>query len=639
MAKSALPLRPQDHFGELARLLALEATAEEERARKSIENASAADQAIASGYALNDLVITDEVPGLAGRIIITLRKRTMHQPFGQHRLQVGSPVILLDEKQPGARGVRGVVSRRSAEQIEVATSESPEFESDVPKLRLQMFSDEVSRNRQLQAMRTAASAEHGRIKQLRDSLLGETAPKFREPKLYTPDPALDASQQEAVKLVISAEDFACVHGPPGTGKTTTLVAAIRELVARGSKVLASAPSNLAVDHLLQRLHVAGVRVLRLGHPARVQESLHHLVLDEQVENHPDVAVARKLLRESMRLKERAAKFTRNKPPPGYKQELRAEARELMADARRIEATVVRYLLESADVVLATLTGIDGSVLEDMRFDVAVIDEAAQATEPACWPAVLRADRVILAGDPFQLPPTILSTEAARGGLARSLMERLLATSSHPIAHRLGVQYRMHQSIMSFSSAEFYEQSLIADASVAEHLLTDLPDVTALARTSDPLELVDTAGAGYDEQPGNSQESRENPQEADLVMKLAMSLVDAGVAPQNISVISPYGAQVRRLRLMLAATEIEVDTIDGFQGREQEAVIISLVRSNPTGEIGFLADVRRMNVAITRARRKLIIVGDSATIGGNEFYSRMLAWIEREGVYRTVWEEM
>ncbi|MBC7852491.1 MAG: DNA-binding protein, partial [Pirellulaceae bacterium] len=252
--------------------------------------------------------------------------------------------------------------------------------------------------------------------------------------------------------------------------------------------------------------------------------------------------------------------------------------------------------------------------------------------------ISRAGRLVLAGDHCQLPPTVVSQAAARQGLARSLMERLIGELGSGISHRLTIQYRMHSAIMGFSSQEFYESSLIADASVAGHLLSDLPGIVATPLTTSPLEFIDTAGASYDEELEPDGESRFNAAEADLVGRRVQALLEAGLAASDIAVIAPYAAQVRLLRERLPLEGLEVDTVDGFQGREKEAVVISLVRSNTQGEVGFLADTRRMNVALTRARRKLIIIGDSATIGGEPFYARMLGYFEQQNSYRTVWEE-
>jgi predicted DNA helicase len=246
--------------------------------------------------------------------------------------------------------------------------------------------------------------------------------------------------------------------------------------------------------------------------------------------------------------------------------------------------------------------------------------------------------LVLAGDHCQLPPTVVSAEAAREGFAVSLMERLIRERGPDISRRLTVQYRMNRAIMDFSSEEFYDGALEAHASVAEHLLCELPDVEENELTITPLQYIDTAGAGYDEEQEEESESRLNPQEAELVIRKAQALLDAGLAPRDVAIIAPYAAQVRHLRSRFDAPDLEIDTVDGFQGREKEAVIISLVRSNPGGEIGFLADTRRMNVALTRARRKLIVVGDSATLGGNPFYARLLEYFERQGAYHTVWEE-
>jgi ATP-dependent RNA/DNA helicase IGHMBP2 len=267
-----------------------------------------------------------------------------------------------------------------------------------------------------------------------------------------------------------------------------------------------------------------------------------------------------------------------------------------------------------------------------------MDEASQCTEATAWAPLQIVDRLVLAGDHFQLPPTIISAQAAAEGFNVSLLERLIDQLGKGVARRLSVQYRMHHQIMKFSSQEFYEDSLSADAVVYDHLLQDLPGLAANDLTRTPIDFIDTAGASYDESAELEGDSRYNLQEADLVLKKVQALLASGLAPAEIAIISPYSAQVRLLREHIQQPEMEIDSVDGFQGREKEAVIVSLVRSNREGEIGFLEDVRRMNVALTRARRKLIVIGDSATITTHPFYQRMVTYFESVGAYHSVWEE-
>ena len=626
-----------DHFSHLVRLLALEAAEEEKRQIARLRQAGSTEGR--SGTQLSGLAIRDERPALGGRVIATLGKRNFALPLPWNSLGVGSPVLLMEENTAAPQSQRGVVCRRNSQSIEVALPRFPEPEQERATFRLLLSSDEISRQRQVAALQNVERAERGRLAQLRDVFLGKRAFRFVEKEPAEPQPGgLNASQMEAVRFALAAQDVAIIHGPPGTGKTTTVVELIRQAVARGEKVLACAPSNLAVDNLLQRLVFASVKAIRLGHPARVLPELQEHTLDCLVDAHPDVALARKLLRDAEKLRDKAARYTRAKPLPGAKHEMRREANELTADARRIEQQLVEYLLDSTSVLCATLTGIDAQVIGERTFDLVVIDEASQATEPACWIALQRTGRVVLAGDHCQLPPTVISQEAARGGLAASLMERLIAELGQGICRRLTTQYRMHEAIMEFSSTEFYEGKLRADSSVEAHLLQDLPEVVPSPLTSTPLEFIDTAGASYDEEVEPVGESRFNRQEAELVARKVQALLDAGIPAAEIAVIAPYSAQVRLLREMLVVEGLEIDSVDGFQGREKEVVIISLVRSNTKGEIGFLGDTRRMNVAWTRARRKLLVVGDSATIGGHPFYARMLEHFERHGAYRTVWEE-
>ena len=291
------------------------------------------------------------------------------------------------------------------------------------------------------------------------------------------------------------------------------------------------------------------------------------------------------------------------------------------------------------MLCATTTGLDSQVLGARRFDLAVIDEACQSTEPGCWLPILRCDRVVLAGDHCQLPPTVVSREAAAEGFGVSLFERLMALYGprHRPAAERAVSHARSRS-WSFSSGEFYEGDLEADASVRGHLLADLPGVAGVPLTGTPLEFLDTAGAGFDEELEPDGESRLNRQEAELVERKVQELIAAGLSAGDVAVVAPYAAQVRLLRERLAAPGLEIDSVDGFQGREKEAVVISLVRSNPRGEIGFLGDVRRMNVALTRARRKLVVVGDGATLAGHPFYQRMIDFFQASDAYRTVWEE-
>lgn len=631
------PLDPADHFARLARLLDLEGRAVAEQTRERARRYAPAE-AERAGTSLVDLVIRDEEAGLGGRYLLRLGRRR-RSPLPWTRLGVGSPVLLVPAQRPAGVEYRGVISQRADDSIQVALGNLPDDLDEHETWRIDLSSDDAATERQRRAIQDAGRAKSGRLAELRDVLLARREAAFQpeqdEPALHA---GLNESQRAAVRFALSSSDVALIHGPPGTGKTTTLVELIRREVRRGHRVLVCAPSNTAVDNLLEKLLERGEDPVRLGHPARVTPALRAHTLDLRVEEHPDFLLARKMMKEALRLFREADRRTRAKPAPGARQEARREAKSLLADARKWEDKAATNILDHARILCATTTGLDASMLGGRRFDLAVIDEACQSTEPGSWIPLLRCDRVVLAGDHCQLPPTVVSREAAAGGFDRSLFERVIADLGPEIARRLTVQYRMHHSIMEFSSREFYDGELTADATVRDHLLSELPGVLATPVTQTPIDFIDTAGASFDEEVEPDGESRQNHREAALVCVKVQHLLDAGVSPSDIAVIAPYAAQVRRLRELLPLPALEIDSVDGFQGREKEAVVISLVRSNPKAEIGFLADVRRMNVALTRARRKLVVIGDSATISAHPFYRRMIEHFEGLGAYRTVWEE-
>ncbi len=626
----------EDHLQRLVGLLELEREAESQRAIELARRLSPSE-AESAGLALVELTILDEEAGLGGRYLVTLAKRSRSR-LPWTRLNVGSPVVLT-ARRDSRIAVRGVIYERSDSSIAVAISQLPDEAEDVDLWRLDLSSDEISSQRQRAALERAMRAKGDRLAELRDVMLGKGKASFElaEPQQVL-DEGLNATQRATVAFALSARDVALVHGPPGTGKTTTIVEVIRRAVRQGQKVLACGPSNMAVDNLLERLLAHGENAVRLGHPARVMPELRAHTLDLSVEKHGAVRVARKLVKDALALFRRAARTARAKPEPGARREMRAEAKSLLSDARRLEVQAVEQILDNADILCATTTGLDENLMGNRRFDLLVIDEACQTAEPGCWIAINRAERVVLAGDHQQLPPTVLSTEAQRQGYGISLFERLAEHDAPTLLRRLDTQYRMHVAIMDFSSLEFYDAELVAHQSVEAHRLCDLPGVASNPLTKTPLEFIDTAGAGYDEELETDGESRRNLREADLAAKKVQSLLEAGVAAADIGVITPYAAQVRFLRTKLAIDQLEIDTVDGFQGREKEAIVISLVRSNDSGEIGFLSDLRRMNVAMTRARRKLIVVGDSATLSVDPFYARLIEYFEGQGAYRTVWDE-
>ncbi|HET6422511.1 MAG TPA: AAA domain-containing protein, partial [Planctomycetaceae bacterium] len=623
------------HFQRLLQCLDHEAAAETSSlVGMSLRSTGAAAEQ--SGCSLVGLAIRDETVGFGGRVVVTLGKRDRRLELPWTRLNVGSPVMLSEETETAEAMCRGIVTQRDRETVTVAVAEAPEPVGERPLFRLDLSSDEISRQRQREALRKAIAAERGPLAILKRCLLGEELAVFGTAKAWTPLSPLDDSQRDAVSHALAAESVAIIHGPPGTGKTTTVVELIRQAVRRGERVLACAPSNLAVDNLLERLLAGGERAIRLGHPARVLPELREHTLDVLVETHPDLKLAREWTKEAWALRREASKYKRTAPPPGERRNLRAEAKQLLDDVRRLESQLVAHLLDSATVVCATLTGLNAELLGERVFDLVVIDEAAQATEPTCWVPLLRARRLVLAGDHCQLPPTVLSHEARKENFHISLMERLHALCGATISRRLITQYRMHEQIMRFSSDTFYESSLIAAEAARQHRLTDLPQVTPSSLTQAVLKFYDTAGSSCDEQTEVEGSSRENPGEAAFVAQHVAALVTAGVATTEIAVITPYAAQARRLRQLIPDTTVEVDTVDGFQGREKEAVVISLVRSNPQGELGFLADTRRMNVALTRARRSLTVFGDSSTLANHEFYVRLLEYFEHQEAYGTVW---
>lgn len=497
-------------------------------------------------------------------------------------------------------------------------------------LGVQLAFDATTYRVMREAIHEVQETDDRKLQHLRAVLLGDEKPGFRSEQPVT-FPWLNASQQKAVQKVLCAREVAIVHGPPGTGKTTTLVEAIGETLRREPQVMVCAQSNAAVDWISEQLLARGISVLRVGNPMRVSDNLLDATYERRYEAHPDYTelwACRKGIREAIgKLSGKGLSGTERSRTQNHLTKLRNRALEL-------EIRINEELFAQSRVIACTLIGTSSRVLERKHFSTLFIDEAAQAFEGACWAAIRHADRVVFAGDHKQLPPTIKCKEAERAGLSRTLME-FVAQSKPECVELLTMQYRMHRAIMQFSSNWFYHGRLVAAPECADRTIVPIDP---------PLIWIDTANLGYEEEQNTISQSRLNTNEGILLVEtlklyiaqLGMDrLIDERV---DFGIISPYKSQVQLLRRLIKRDKslkrllpyITVNTVDGFQGQERDVILISMVRGNDEGRIGFLGDLRRMNVAITRARMKLIILGDTSTLSKTTFYRRLIEHVTEHG---------
>lgn len=595
--------------------------------------------------------LAKEYIGTGERIIVEVERTT--QKDQPHAFQSGKMVSVFSnasgksEKQH-QNGVINYV-RDNLMVITLNGDDLPEW-IDSGSLGVDVMFDEMSYREMEYTLKKVIEADDDRVAEFRELLLGGADAGYRLPvtgeqgtgnwKLGT---ILNESQLKAAHKIIESKDIAFIHGPPGTGKTTTLVQAIKYTVKEEGQVLVCAPSNAAIDLLVEKLSDQGLNVIRIGHPARVTEQSLSKTMDARIAEHPNFDELRLLRKKMEQTKQRANKYKRSFGhfEKAERRMLREEARQLKSDADTLEFYITNDLLQKSEVICSTLVGASHPTLKSRRYKTAFIDEAGQALEPACWIPFLRAQRVILAGDHMQLPPTVKSNEAAKLGLAETLFEKGIL--KHPSqASMLQVQYRMHEAIMKFSSGYFYKDELIAHESVRTELLRP---------NQPPVEFIDTAGAGFTEEQDPETLSRLNKEEAALLIRVVEKLVEEiGLEDwitQNITmgIITPYRAQVDYLHHLAESSAflerlhklVTINTVDAFQGQERDVIAISFVRSNTKGEVGFLADIRRTNVAMTRAKKKLIMIGDSATLGTHPFYVKLLEFVQGHDFYKSVFE--
>ncbi len=539
----------------------------------------------------------------------------------EHNFEYGRPVVFFSTENEKINyfNFTAVVSYVKDDRMVVSLPDPGQL-LDLQRadnLGCQLFFDETSYHLMFDALDRTMRAR-GRLAYLRDLFYSrQEAQRFSfESKCF---PYLNAAQERAVNEVLWATDVAIVHGPPGTGKTTTLVEAIYEALMRESQVLVCAQSNMAVDWISEKLVDRGINVLRIGNPTRVNDKMLSFTYEHRFESHPDYPqlwAIRKAIRQ--------LKSNRKKTDNFHQKMERLNSR-----ATEIEIRINAEIFGEARVISSTLVGSANRVLEGMKFGTLFIDEAAQALEAACWIPIRKVQRVILAGDHCQLPPTVKCFEALKGGLGTTLMERIVANKPEVVT-LLTMQYRMNEEIMRFSSDWFYDGKVLSAPEVKMRSILDLDT---------PMSWIDTAGIGEETFVGETF-GRVNKEEAELTLQTLEDyftrigkerILDERI---DVGIISPYRAQVQYLRRLLVKREyfkpfrslITVNTVDGFQGQERDVILISLVRSNEKGDIGFLRDLRRMNVAITRARMKLLILGNASTMQHNAFYRNLYKYV-------------
>lgn len=595
----------------------------------------------------------DSGSGIGGT---TLVKLVRGEGLPQNEISIGDIVIVSKEK-PTGKEQQATVVEKTQRSITIAYSQSPDFLVFGRNLRLDLFSNDITFQRMLEAVRSLStlSLYHpwllGRIEEKQEPVFSNES-KFSFP-------SLNKTQIDAINNTLDIEDISLIHGPPGTGKTTTLSHLIHTYHQQKKKVLVTAASNTAVDNILEKCMNLGIPSLRIGNPARVDAALLPVSLDVQLQDHPDYQQANSLWnRIQIQRKEQEeyvpatgqnrrglsdekiiqlaqSKKNYRAIPAGKLRKMakwisiQRKINKSYETASKLQAKAIEELIEKTSVVCATNSSAGSDLLKDTLFDVVCVDEATQATEPECLIPLLKGKRWVLAGDHHQLPPTVKSENAQE--LRLSQFERLKNYIPSNQIHLLSIQYRMNEQIMKFSNESFYEEKLRAHPTVKNHTLSDLPGFSSFLslkqQINDALEpsnpvIMINYEQGVEQKLPDSH-SYYNLVEIKKVNELADALLSSRLFPEDIGIISPYEQQVNRIKERLSGYDIEIKSIDGFQGREKEVIILSLVRANENGNIGFLRDYRRLNVALTRAKRKLIIVGNVKTLKNDKVYARLI----------------
>lgn len=630
-----------EYFDRLLDLLRKERKADFEAYEFKTKQSSAAERR-AEGLCWYPLAIRGTELTRGDYLCIELERTTDRERA--HQFRTGAAVSLFSNHDPAVNRIEGTVNFVSGDQIRVTIrqDELPDW-SHGGKLGLDLLFDNNSYEEMETALQHASKVISGKAKgplELIEILTGMRRPELSGAVSFQALPGLNTAQQAAVSQIIGGSGLSIVHGPPGTGKTTTLVQAIK-LLAQRKQILVVAPSNTAVDLLSEKIAAEGLGVLRIGNPARVSDRLLSLTLEGRMSAHHEMKQVRTLKKQAANYKAMAHKYKRNygRAEQEQRKALFNEAHKVMKAAELTEKYIIDHIVSGAQVITATLVGAAHYSIQNLDFETVVIDEAGQALEPACWIAILKARKVVLAGDHCQLPPTIKSADAGAGGLSTTLMEKCGRLWPDAVT-TLNEQYRMHQLIMAYPSKIFYADNLRAHHSVASREL--IPSDKAIS-------FIDTAGCSFDEKTAES--SIVNPGEAEFLINHLIGYISAlhknhpaDQFPQ-IGIIAPYQQQNLLIRELIGESEelapytahISVNTVDSFQGQERDIIYISLTRSNPERNIGFLADTRRMNVAMTRAKQKLVIIGDSVTLSRLEFYNELIAYALKQEAYQSAWE--
>ncbi|KAK8088865.1 hypothetical protein PG997_003826 [Apiospora hydei] len=613
-----------------------------------------------AGLAIINLVVSAQRTGLGGKTVLELGpdSATFATAAGGQRQK-------REIKELEKKGARGVITKTKREAVAIAIDEDKEDVSFSGRLWIVKLADDVTYRRMNQTMKDLEKQTESDYSMFTRVLFGLSSPSSIPADLTTEpecaniewiDPTLNDSQKNAIRFALASKEIALIHGPPGTGKTHTLIELILQMVKRNLRILVCGPSNISVDNIVERLSPHKLPILRLGHPARLLPSVLNHSLDILTST-SEAGLIVKDVRAEMDAKQASIKKTRT---GRERKAIYADLKELRKEYRTRERQCVSDLIRGSKVVLATLHGAGGFQLKNEAFDVIIIDEASQALEAQCWVPLLAAKKAICAGDHLQLPPTVKSSNSKTKAtvkegekiikgmnLETTLFDRLLSLHGSSIKRMLTTQYRMHEKIMRFPSDELYDSKLVAADGVKGRLLTDLPGVEDTEDTNEPVIFIDTQGGDFPEKSEEEDtgrkssvksllgDSKSNENEAALAKQHVQKLVDAGVKPEDIAVVTPYNAQ---LALMAPLKDqfpgIELGSVDGFQGREKEAIIVTLVRSNSEGEVGFLGEKRRLNVAMTRPKRSLIVIGDSDTVQkGSKFLKNWMEWLEENADLR------